>query len=181
MAWTAPLTWAAQNLTAALLNTHLRDNLNETAPGIATAGGRFIVTDGANSIVERLPAQTTVNSSESTTSETYTALATAGPAVTVTTGTTALVYASAQLWNASTNGVAFMGVAVSGASTVASADTTALAIDYTTSDVVAPSMTRTFLFTGLTAGSNTFTCEYRTNAAAGAANFKNRNLIVIPL
>lgn len=39
-------------LTAAQLNTHLRDNLLETAPAKATAPGRFIVSTGLNSISE---------------------------------------------------------------------------------------------------------------------------------
>ena len=54
-------------------------------------------------------------------------------------------------------------------------------IDKNEAVTIAPSMMRPFLFTGLTAGSNTFTCEYRTNNAVNAANFKNRNIIVIPL
>ncbi len=182
MAWTAPKTWVSgEDVDFAEFNTHVRDNFNETAPGIATATGRLIVTDGANSIVERLPAQDSVVTSESTTSTTYTALATAGPAVTVTTGTEALVFASVQLWNPAANGVALMGVKVSGSSTVASSDATAVVIDKSEAVTIAPSMMRPILFTALTAGSNTFTCEYRTNNGANAANFKNRNLIVIPL
>ncbi len=181
MAWTSPLTWVSQAVTAALLNQQLRDNMNETAPGKATATGRYFVTTGANSIVERLPTQDSVATSETTTSTSYTDLSTAGPAVTVTTGTSALVFASAQLWNPALNAVAFMGVAVSGDSTVAAADATSLQIDKSTADTIAPSMTRPILFTGLTAGSNTFTCKYRTNNGANAANFKNRNIIVLPL
>ncbi len=178
MAWTAPLTWAAQNLTAALLNTHLRDNLNETAPGIATVASRLIVTTGANAIAERIPAQAGVTTAEGTTSTSYTDLATAGPAVTSTTGTIALVIITAWLWNPSLNGVAYMGCAVSSASTVVASDNDAVIIDKSTTDTIAPRISVAILYTGLTAGSNVFTAKYRTNL--DTANFKERKIVVIP-
>ncbi len=180
MAWTNPLTWVSQNLTAALLNTHLRDNLNETAPGIATATGRLIVTDGANSIAERIPARDSVAATEGTTSTAYTDLATAGPAVTATCGTSALVVISAGLWNPAVNGIAHMGCAVSGASTVAADDNDALVIDKSAASTIAPRASHVILYTNLTAGSHTFTAKYRTNNAVDTANFKQRALIVVP-
>lgn len=49
MAWTAPITfYDGDPLTAAQLNTFIRDNLNATAPGIAAVGGRLIVSRGRN-------------------------------------------------------------------------------------------------------------------------------------
>jgi hypothetical protein len=51
MAWTAPRTWVAgEVLTAALLNTHLRDNILETTPATVTTAGDVVVADAANSI-----------------------------------------------------------------------------------------------------------------------------------
>lgn len=51
MAWTTPRTWTTGELvTAALLNTHLRDNLNETAPAKVTALGQLVYGQGANAI-----------------------------------------------------------------------------------------------------------------------------------
>ena len=51
MAWTAPRTWVTgETVTAALMNTHVRDNLLETAPAIAQAAGDIIYADGANSL-----------------------------------------------------------------------------------------------------------------------------------
>ncbi len=51
MAWTAPRTWvAAETLTAALLNTHVRDNLLEAAPAKVTTKGDLTVATAANSI-----------------------------------------------------------------------------------------------------------------------------------
>jgi hypothetical protein len=52
MAWTAPRTWvAAEIVTAALMNTHLRDNMLETAPAIVTTAGDIVYADAANSLV----------------------------------------------------------------------------------------------------------------------------------
>lgn len=52
MAWTTPLTWAiSQIVSAANLNTHLRDNLNETAPGKAANEGDTFYATAANAIV----------------------------------------------------------------------------------------------------------------------------------
>ncbi len=51
MAWTAPRPWvAAETLTAALLNTHVRDNLLEAAPAKVTTKGDLTVATAANSI-----------------------------------------------------------------------------------------------------------------------------------
>jgi len=49
MAWTSPRTWASGYVVlAADLNTHLRDNLNVTAPAVMTAQGDVIYASGAN-------------------------------------------------------------------------------------------------------------------------------------
>jgi hypothetical protein len=54
MAWTVPITfYDGDPLTAAQWNTFVRDNLNATAPGIATSPGNMIVTSGRNRIAER--------------------------------------------------------------------------------------------------------------------------------
>ena len=49
MAWTSPRTWASGYVVlAADLNTHLRDNLNVTAPAIMTTAGDIIYASGSN-------------------------------------------------------------------------------------------------------------------------------------
>ena len=49
MAWTTPKTWASGYVVlAADLNTHLRDNLNVTAPAVMTTAGDIIYASGAN-------------------------------------------------------------------------------------------------------------------------------------
>ncbi len=177
MAWTSPVTWVAQALTAALLNEQLRDNINETAPGIATAAGRMIVTDAANSIVERIPTAANVQTNETTASTSFTDLATAGPAVTVVTGTTALVIVTANISNDTVNALGFMGYAVSSATTVAAS--TALSLAHQSklaSDQGSASWAQ--LKTGLTAGSNVFTAKY--SVTGGTGSFRFRVITVIP-
>ena len=49
MAWTTPKTWSSGYVVlAADLNTHLRDNLNVTAPAVMTTAGDIIYASGAN-------------------------------------------------------------------------------------------------------------------------------------
>jgi hypothetical protein len=49
LAWTTPKTWASGYVVlAADLNTHLRDNLNVTAPAVMTTAGDIIYASGAN-------------------------------------------------------------------------------------------------------------------------------------
>lgn len=54
MAWTDPITFRnGDPLTAAQLNTFIRDNMNETATAKATTAGRFIAVSGLNQVTER--------------------------------------------------------------------------------------------------------------------------------
>src|SRR5687767_560975 len=92
MVWSPPLTAVAGSvLTAAEWNTSVRDNLNETFPALATRDGTIAVGTGVNSIAERFPDSASVNTSQTTTSTTFTDLTTVGPSVTSTTGARAMV------------------------------------------------------------------------------------------
>ena len=54
MAWTTPRTWVSnETLTAALLNTHLRDNLEELDVAKVTGPGQYAVSTAANAITAR--------------------------------------------------------------------------------------------------------------------------------
>ena len=124
----------------------------------------------------------TVATNQSTTSASYTDLATAGPAVTITTGTKALVIVNAGLYNTTSGADASMSYAVSGATTVGVSDTWRLESGaYTGANVT--SLIRagaTYLATGLTAGSNTFTAKYA--AATGTTGyFRERTIVVIDM
>lgn len=142
----------------AILNRHL-------ASGIVTA-----------SELDLDPAQQEITTDQTTTSTSYTDLATVGPAATVTVGPNGLLLV---IWGAGiyTGSVKKdMSIALSGANTVAASDNYSVrrdgaAFDQTTS--------RAKLFTGLTAGSTTVTAKYKT--ASGTANFFSRHLLAIPL
>ena len=178
MAWTAPRTWVTTEvITASILNTHVRDNLLMTAPAVATAGARLIVTTGANTLTERLPTRSTVNTSETTASTSYTDLATSGPAVTTTTADRALILLSARIFTNTAGSAGFMGYAVSGSSTISATDNVALS--FTSSDV-SEHMQGSYgwIETGLSPGSNTFTAKYHVSANTGT--FSRRTISAIP-
>jgi len=127
-------------------------------------------------------ASATVLTQQDTTSTSYTDLSTAGPSVTLTTGTEALVTISAVLGQGVDSGaVIYAGVAVSGASTVAASDNYSLFLngDDFTSSSGNVSLSTTFKLTGLTAGSNTFTMKYKTSSST--ARFSNRHLTVFAI
>jgi hypothetical protein len=112
---------------------------------------------------------TTVATQQTSTSTSYTDLATAGPAVTVTTGTKALVIITASLFNSAAVSGTYMSYAVSGATTLAASDTRCLLTRGVTTGQYASEIrasTSVFL-TGLTAGSNVFTTKYRVTGNTG--------------
>ena len=179
MAWSTNKTWSpGEDLTAALLNTYLRDQLDETAPAIATTGGRMIVTDGANSIVERVPSFNFVSTSEGTTSTSFTDLSTSGPSVTVTCGTKALVIMSAQLSNAGAGSTSYVSFTVSGATT--STAQTGESLNYESGGANDRLQASRVVLDAVTAGSNTFKMVYKSSNGSQTATFASRFLIVIP-
>lgn len=179
MVWTAPMTAVAGTVfTAAQFNTHVRDNLNETAPGKATMVSSVFVGNGPNSIVERLPNVDNVGTVETTTSVTYTDLATSGPTVTTNTGSRALIFIRCAMENSGANDSSFMTFEVSGASSFAASDTFAINID----GLAAASRMRIgsmYMISTLTGGSNTFTAKYK--VSAGTGTFLSRQLAIFPL
>jgi hypothetical protein len=121
-----------------------------------------------------------VATSQTTTSDSFTDLATAGPAVTLTTGTKVLVIVSCFANNDTSNRYAWMDFAISGATTRNASDTTALGLEQSgASSNQNLGASRANLVT-VTAGSNTFTAKYARNGA-GTATFKERSIIVIDL
>lgn len=181
MAWTSPITFATgEILTAAQMNTYLRDNLLETAPAKATTPGGIFVTTGANAIAERVPAGATVAASQSTTSSTFVNLATVGPSVTVNTGSQAIVSLYSAMSVNTSNNQAEAGYAVSGATIIAATSTRVIQIDGTPSGDELR-IGATFFQSGLNPGVNTFTMQYRAPTAGVSATFVDRHIVVIPL
>jgi hypothetical protein len=169
---------AGATFTAAAFNTHVRDNLNETAPAKATAPSQLFVSTGPNAIATRVPSQAFVPTPETTASSAYTDLATPGPSVSVTTGTIAIVFFAAQVANNVSDSASWSSVRVTGASTVAASDAWSIQADgITANNSVRYGMTH--VFTGLTPGVNTFAMQYR--VGSNTATFRNREISVIPL
>jgi hypothetical protein len=129
----------------------------------------------ATELNRRIPSGATVATSQTSSSTAYTDLATVGPAVTVTTTDTALVSISSLIATGTGGNGAFMAFAISGATTVAANDAQAIS-NPTTSGWTFGS---TFLITGLTPGSNTFTAKYRV-AGGTAGTWVSRSIVVTP-
>ena len=208
MAWTAPSTFApGAILTAAQLNTNVRDNSLAGGPIYATEalrdaaitspfeGQRAYITGStvaaATGLVTLVPTgiQTIYNGTAwvcvtpvaadtvttgTTTSASFTPTLTSGgtnPSVTLSTGTTALVQISGAV-QGSAAAVYNLAFAVSGASTIAASQAKSIGLVQTTAIIMGRSVT----ISGLTAGTNTFTLQYRGDSGTGS--FSYRELIV---
>lgn len=176
MAWSAPITWTVnQTVTSTQLNAQIRDNMLETAPAKATASGRFFATTGVNTIAERQILSADVLTQETSTSTSYTDIATVGPSVTITTGANALVFVSAQLENSGSNST-WASYGVTGATTSAITDTRAAFMQAGASSGGRVGVTT---LQALTAGSNIFKVQYRVSGSTGT--FDDRRIIVMGL
>lgn len=176
MAWTAPMTAVAGAVfTAAQYNTFIRDNVNECPAAKALTPSGYFVTSDTNQVSERSTSEATVTTSGSTTATTYGGLDTGtGPALTVTTGVSALVWATCDLSCGTAGQTARATFNVSGATTIAESD--ALAVRNTTNATLSGSVP---VKVALTPGSNTFTMTYRTSGAS-TSTFANRRILVMP-
>lgn len=96
-------------------------------------------------------------------------------AVTLVTGTTALVSLNTTCNNSTSGQAVYASVSVSGATTLAAADDNGvLANAGINSQNI--SLGRTYVLTGLTAGTNTFTLNYKVTANTGT--YSSRSLVV---
>lgn len=124
-----------------------------------------------------------------TASTTYTAaLSGAGaginPQVSLETGTQAMVIVTGFVSPAQgTNNLAYMGFAVSGATTQAAVDSRAVIREHGgSSGTGGIQASVTTVITDLTAGTNTFTLQYkRSGSGTSSSTFSNRTITVIPL
>lgn len=164
----------------------------DPAVGVITAGkvtDRRVLTKNltevaasAAYVVRSEVKQATLAAAESTTSASFTDLATVGPAVTVTVGPSGavLVIVGCHLAHSAAGGEAIMSVALTGAHT--SAASVVQAVMHRSDSAGQPMQaSRLFSLTGLTPGAVTFTAKYRIDNAAGTATFQARHLAVIPL
>lgn len=109
---------------------------------------------------------------ESTSSTSYTDLATVGPTATVTVGASGLILVG---WNTQTasSASAIASVALSGANTVAANDNFSLF----NANSLGSAIGRTYVFTGLAAGATTVTVKYR--VGSGTQTFSRRSVWAI--
>lgn len=181
MAWTTPLTAASNaTLTAAQWNASVRDNLNATAPALATTPGSIFVTTAANTIAERIPKTDLVLTSDTVAATSYANTTVPGPSVTATSAAKALIFTSGSMQNGSAGNSTYMAHEISGATAIAAADTWAL--EHRGSSTVSTDIinaTRCHLETALTSGSNVFTVKYRVSGGA-QSTVQRRHLTVIP-
>lgn len=150
--------------------------------GIGTAGQKLAVNAGATAPEWVAGSATTaegfeVSATETTTSTTFTDLASAGPSVTVTVGSSGMVevHISAGLYNDTVGAYAVASFGTSGGATEAASDDWAIyrRVDTAGYDI---RMGASRLITGLTVGASvTFTMKYR--ASAGTASFQRRRIL----
>jgi len=167
----------------------LVENIESLADGTGFDAGAIGTADIADAAVtpnklDLDPATSTVvTAAETTTSTSYADLSTVTDTVTVTVGANGLalvnIYVGLMYNNTATTGYSYASFALSGANTVAAADSKALAVLATGANVPQVGHGASFLLTGLSAGSTTFKMKYR--AAAGTAGFANRQISVVPL
>jgi hypothetical protein len=149
-------------------NQVLRVNSGATAPEWATLASASPASASAR-----------VETAQETSSATYTDLSTAGPAVTLTTGTKVLVIVSTQIYTTGSSQSGFMDFAISGATTRSATDSTAVAMTGPTAYANEQYASRASRIT-VTAGSNTFTAKYR-ESGASSAGYQYREICVIDL
>lgn len=123
-----------------------------------------------------------VATQQSTTSTSYVDLATAGPSVTATIGSSgkAIVFIGANAWNSAGSGNSgYISFSVTGSTTLAASDTRgAMSVsEFITNGTI--NMKSQMYLTGLTQGSNTFTMKYRCDG--GTWVFTQRSIVIIPV
>jgi len=175
---TNPMTTTGDTIYSSSGSTPARLGIGSTGQVLTVSGGVPVWSTAAAAIPANDTA--TVATAQNTTSTTYTDLTTAGPAVTVTTGTKALVIVSCLMSTGDTNVVSYMSYAVSGATTIAASDTVALQLKQNNSGSYIGIRASAASVATLTAGSNTFTAKYRLSADTDDS-FSNRSIFVINL
>jgi hypothetical protein len=199
MAWTAPRTWVTgETVTAALMNSAIRDNLLETSAATATTAGDLVYADAANSMGSRLGIGSGNGSHLASTGSapvwrsvghligdaSYGAIietsfddfANLGNGtgtnvtVTVTTGTRAIVfYGARSVANTTAGAIGQISYRVSGATTTAASVNWGTVFESTAAND-AGDAGRMHVAT-LTAGSNTFTLQGFVSAGSGTIGF----------
>lgn len=178
MAWVSMPTFTSGNVLTAAQMMILVGNLEETAVALASTPGDYPVASGANQLAMRSAASDVVDAIGTTTSTSYGSLS-GGPAVTVVCGTKAAVSIFSYLRNASNLNGAAMTFEVTGAHSSSAVDNRSIYLENASDDSPAVRCGATIMVTGMTAGSSTFTTQYRA-IGGGTATFATRRIMVHP-
>lgn len=183
MAWSTPKTAVTfEPVTASDWNTYVRDNLLETEAAVMTESGALVVAEGSNAVVPRKPVSDLVETQQTLDSTSYGDMATVGPQVTVTTGTSALVILSAAFWNLRSGNKSHISYEVTGASSVPPSDLRSMRWEQDTIEVQQCCYMN--LHEDLTPGANTFTMKYRHSGEGSGGDpsirATRRYIMVIP-
>ena len=119
-----------------------------------------------------------VETDEATNSGTFTDLATAGPAVTVTVVSAVMLTVTCGMYVNAASRYGHMGWAASGANTIAADRPKSVHFGEANDDATASAE---FFLTGLSAGSTTFTAKYQSFASGQNVNFRWREISVLLL
>ena len=159
-------------------NTNTRLGIGTTGQVLTVSGG--VPAWGAAPSSSAANASALTTGTQTTTSGSYTGLTTA-TAVTVTTGTKALVIITTEMSHATNSEQLWASWAVSGATTSASADSRSVFLETPSTGILprVQTFTRGFIQTGLTAGSNTFTMQFK--VGGGTGSFGNRSISVVDM
>jgi hypothetical protein len=181
MAWSAIPTFTSGNVLTAAQQNILGGNLGETAAALATGAGQYPVATGTNALAMRSPTRNTQLAADSTTSTSYTDLTNIGPTLSnIVAGTQCLILMQSKVQHGTALGNAYMGVNITGASTVAPDDQYALAHAPGASTGFVQAMMAVLFVSndGWAAGTSTVQAKYKTNT--GTASFDKRRLTSIP-
>lgn len=163
MPWTSPRTWTpGEIVTASLLNTHLRDNLNALLSGRPLA---FSVRTGT--------------ADYSTASTSFVEVDSTNLALTLTlTGTRAIVYATAMISGSQSANIAYVDWSVDGGARAGGTNGLAQHALGTTGANF-QTLTMLGVFSGLSPGTHTFRLVYRSNGSGNAIVLNNGQAVVM--
>ena len=138
--------------------------------------GSWVYKTPASTLITAIDSAT-VATSQTTSSTSYTDLATAGPSVTLTTGTKCLVIMTANMTVPAAGG--FVSFAVSGATTTSASD--ARSLSHTPDSAAGQRIQASAIYyETVTSGSNTFTMKYR-SGSANNTTYVDRTITVVAL
>lgn len=180
-AGTLTVTVAGTNMAGLAYNPAYLPLIGDIVAVLNSGPNWYVLGSTVTTLARTLPVGAIVQTAQNCTSFSFTDLATVGPQVTAIVGASGQVAVdiSAQLAATTGNG-AVIGVALSGANTLAADSARAWnQVNETASVTTNPSVTRRVLFTGLNQGSTVFTLKYAViGTSSTTVSIRNREISV---